>query len=70
MLHMQAIVNLASREIRNFKRIWDIKQSIKRIKVPTLVIGAKYDTMIPCTHMEWNGQKEGAPNGTLNLFLP
>lgn len=31
---------------------WDVSDRIKEIKVPTLVIGAKYDTMDP-KHMEW-----------------
>jgi proline iminopeptidase len=31
---------------------WDIKDRLKEIKVPTLVIGARYDTMDPA-HMEW-----------------
>ncbi|MES2873304.1 MAG: proline iminopeptidase-family hydrolase [Bacteroidota bacterium] len=31
---------------------WDVSARIREIKVPTLVIGAKYDTMDP-KHMEW-----------------
>jgi proline iminopeptidase len=31
---------------------WDIKDKLKTISVPTLVIGAKHDTMDP-KHMEW-----------------
>ncbi|MGB4401008.1 MAG: proline iminopeptidase-family hydrolase [Daejeonella sp.] len=31
---------------------WDVSARIKEIKVPTLIIGAKYDTMDP-KHMEW-----------------
>ena len=31
---------------------WDVSGRIKEIKVPTLVIGARYDTMDP-KHMEW-----------------
>lgn len=31
---------------------WDVSARLKEIKVPTLVIGAKYDTMDP-KHMEW-----------------
>jgi proline iminopeptidase len=39
---------------------WDRSMDLKKIKVPTLVIGAKYDTMDP-EHMEWmSGQ---FPNG-------
>jgi proline iminopeptidase len=33
-------------------RNWDVKAKLKNITVPTLVIGAKYDTMDP-KHMEW-----------------
>ncbi|WP_394748365.1 proline iminopeptidase-family hydrolase [Spongiimicrobium salis] len=48
---------------------WDIKDRLKEIKVPTLVIGAKYDTMDP-KHMEWmskevqNGRYLFCPNGS------
>ena len=31
---------------------WDVKNVLKNITVPTLIIGAKYDTMDP-EHMEW-----------------
>lgn len=31
---------------------WDRSADLKRITVPTLVIGARYDTMDPA-HMEW-----------------
>lgn len=31
---------------------WDVKNQLKNITVPTLVIGAKYDTMDP-EHMKW-----------------
>lgn len=39
---------------------WDRTQDLKSIKVPTLVIGAKHDTMDP-KHMEWMAQE--LPNG-------
>ncbi|MGZ3901212.1 MAG: proline iminopeptidase-family hydrolase [Bacteroidia bacterium] len=48
---------------------WDRKPDIKNIKVPTLVIGAKFDTMDP-EHMKWiaHNVKQGAylycPNGS------
>jgi proline iminopeptidase len=48
---------------------WDIKDQLKRISVPTLTIGAEYDTMDP-EHMEWisteveNGQYLHCPNGS------
>ncbi|NNJ88780.1 MAG: proline iminopeptidase-family hydrolase [Eudoraea sp.] len=48
---------------------WDIKDRLKEIKVPTLVIGAQYDTMDPA-HMEWmskevqNGRYLYCPNGS------
>ena len=48
---------------------WEVKDRLKEIKVPTLVIGAQYDTMDP-THMEWiasevqNGQYHHCPNGS------
>jgi len=45
---------------------WDIKNRLKEIKVPTLVIGAKYDTMNP-EHMEWMSKE--VQNGTY-LFCP
>ncbi len=41
-------------------RNWDRSQDLKRIKVPTLVIGARYDTMDP-EHMEWMSRE--FPNG-------
>jgi len=41
-------------------RNWDRSQDLKRIKVPTLVIGARYDTMDP-EHMEWMSNE--FPNG-------
>lgn len=48
---------------------WDVKASLKNITVPTLVIGAKHDTMDPA-HMEWmskevkNGSYLFCPNGS------
>ncbi len=48
---------------------WDVKERLKEIKVPTLVIGAKYDTMDPA-HMEWMSKEVGhgrylyCPNGS------
>jgi proline iminopeptidase len=48
---------------------WDITARLKTISVPTLVIGAKYDTMDP-KHMEWmskevqNGRFLLCPNGS------
>ncbi|MEO8515419.1 MAG: proline iminopeptidase-family hydrolase [Flavobacterium sp.] len=48
---------------------WDIKSKLKTISVPTLTIGAKYDTMDP-KHMEWiskevqNGRFLFCPNGS------
>jgi proline iminopeptidase len=48
---------------------WDVKERLKEIKVPTLVIGAQYDTMDP-SHMEWmskevqNGRYLYCPNGS------
>jgi proline iminopeptidase len=47
---------------------WDRKAQLKNITVPTLVIGAKYDTMDP-NHMQWmstqvqNGSYLFCPNG-------
>jgi proline iminopeptidase len=35
---------------------WDVKTDLSRITVPTLVIGATYDTMDP-EHMEWMSRK-------------
>lgn len=45
---------------------WDVKASLKNITVPTLVIGAKHDTMDPA-HMEWMSKE--VKNGTY-LFCP
>jgi proline iminopeptidase len=48
---------------------WDVTARLKTISVPTLVIGAKYDTMDP-KHMEWmskevqNGRFLFCPNGS------
>ena len=48
---------------------WDIKDRLKELSVPTLVIGAQYDTMDP-KHMEWmvgevqNGRYLYCPNGS------
>lgn len=48
---------------------WDIKDRLKEIKVPTLTVGAKYDTMDP-EHMKWmstqvqRGQYLYCPNGS------
>jgi proline iminopeptidase len=48
---------------------WDRKAALKSISVPTLVIGAKHDTMDPA-HMEWmstqvqNGSYLFCPNGS------
>ncbi|MGH2665383.1 proline iminopeptidase-family hydrolase [Flavobacterium sp.] len=48
---------------------WDVKSRLKTITVPTLTIGAKYDTMDP-KHMEWiseevqNGRFLFCPNGS------
>lgn len=48
---------------------WDIKGRLKELHVPTLVIGAKHDTMDP-GHMEWmsnevqNGRYLFCPNGS------
>ncbi|MEM6631691.1 MAG: proline iminopeptidase-family hydrolase [Bacteroidota bacterium] len=48
---------------------WDVKDRLKEITVPTLVIGAQYDTMDP-EHMEWistevqNGQYHHCPKGS------
>ena len=48
---------------------WDIKDRLKELKVPTLVIGAQHDTMDP-KHMEWmaNEVQQGrylyCPNGS------
>ena len=48
---------------------WDVKDRLKELHVPTLVIGAKHDTMDP-GHMEWmskevqNGRYLFCPNGS------
>ncbi|SDS11195.1 proline iminopeptidase [Gillisia sp. Hel1_33_143] len=48
---------------------WDVSKRLKEIKVPTLVIGAKYDTMDP-EYMKWmstevqNGRYLYCPNGS------
>jgi proline iminopeptidase len=48
---------------------WDVKDRLKELEIPTLVIGAKYDTMDP-EHMEWmskevqNGRYLFCPNGS------
>jgi proline iminopeptidase len=48
---------------------WDIKARLPEIKVPTLTVGAKYDTMDP-EHMRWmstqvqNGRYLYCPNGS------
>lgn len=50
-------------------RDWDVKDRLKTISVPTLSIGAQYDTMDP-KQMEWisnevqNGQYLHCPNGS------
>ncbi|MFN8352968.1 MAG: proline iminopeptidase-family hydrolase [Spirosomataceae bacterium] len=45
---------------------WDIKNKLSQITVPTLTIGAKYDTMDPA-HMKWMSTQ--MPNGSY-LFCP
>lgn len=48
---------------------WDRNQDLREITVPTLVIGAEYDTMDP-KHMKWmasqfqNGHYLYCPNGS------
>jgi proline iminopeptidase len=48
---------------------WDIKAELPKIKVPTLTVGAKHDTMDP-EHMKWmstqvkNGRYLYCPNGS------
>lgn len=48
---------------------WNIKNRLKELEVPTLVIGAQHDTMDPA-HMEWmskevqNGRYLFCPNGS------
>lgn len=50
-------------------KTWDVRNQLKNISVPTLVIGSKYDTMDP-KHMEWmskevqNGRFLFCPNGS------
>jgi proline iminopeptidase len=53
---------------------WDRKAELKNISVPTLVVGAKYDTMDP-EHMKWistqvqNGSYLFCPNGShIDMF--
>jgi proline iminopeptidase len=48
---------------------WDIKNRLKEITVPTLMIGAKYDTMDPKameeqSKMVQNGEYLYCPNGS------
>ena len=45
---------------------WDRSADLARINVPTLVIGARYDTMDP-KHMEWMAGQ--LPNGSY-LYCP
>jgi proline iminopeptidase len=45
---------------------WDRTADLSRIEVPTLVIGAQYDTMDP-EHMEW--MANALPNGRY-LYCP
>ena len=45
---------------------WDVSKELKNIKVPTLVIGAKYDTMDP-EYMKWMASE--FPNGSY-LYCP
>lgn len=55
--------------IRGLLETWDRTADIQKIKVPTLVIGATYDTMDP-KHMEWvasqleKGEFLLCPNGS------
>lgn len=48
---------------------WDVKERLKEIKIPTLTVGAKYDTMDP-EHMKWmstqfsKGRYLYCPNGS------
>jgi len=48
---------------------WDVKDRLKEIKIPTLTVGAKYDTMDP-EHMKWmstqvqQGRNLYCPNGS------
>jgi proline iminopeptidase len=48
---------------------WDIKNRLKEIKIPTLMVGAKYDTMDPKamedqSKMVQNGKYLYCPNGS------
>lgn len=45
---------------------WDVKDKLKTLTVPTLVIGSKYDTMDP-EHMKWMSNQ--VQNGTF-LYCP
>jgi proline iminopeptidase len=45
---------------------WDRSKDLSKITVPTLVIGARYDTMDP-THMKW--MSEQLPRGRY-LYCP
>ena len=45
---------------------WDVKAELKKLTVPTLTIGAKYDTMDP-EHMKWMSKE--VQNGSF-LFCP
>lgn len=48
---------------------WDVKERLKEIKIPTLTVGAKHDTMDP-EHMKWmstqftKGRYLYCPNGS------
>jgi proline iminopeptidase len=48
---------------------WDVKGRLKEIKIPTLTVGAKHDTMDP-EHMKWmstqvqNGRYLYCPDGS------
>ncbi len=56
-------------EGKAYLKNWDIQRFLARIKVPTLVVGAKYDMMDP-EHLRWmskvmgNGQFLYCPNGS------
>ena len=50
--------------IRGTLANWDVKDRLKEITVPTLVIGSKYDSMDP-KHMEWMANE--IPNGRFLL---
>lgn len=45
---------------------WDVKSQLSKIRIPTLVIGSKYDTMDP-EHMKW--MSEEVQNGRF-LYCP